>query len=84
MKNFESALSRIKELEEENHNLKVKLKAALWKISSPSVEEKSTNKQVGLEARMEQIRIDSKKAMQRFTAKNRKKANKYREKRNGS
>ena len=87
MNNFEAALNRIKELEEENAELESKLKVALWGLKSTSVEGKQ-DKPVepvdhALEMRMKNMETESKAAMQRFTKKLRVQARKHREQRNG-
>ena len=81
MKNFEDALIRIKALEEENANLQVKLKKALWRLNSSSVEEreKFTDIQVGEDANFLKIAKGADDAMKRFTEKNRRLCKKYRE-----
>lgn len=85
MNNFEEALERIEILEKENSNLKVKLKAALWKLTSSSVEEAKpfTDIQVGVDRRMMEIHNEREAAMQRFTNKLRKQAIKWKKERNG-
>ena len=85
MNNFEEALERIRELEDENLNLKNKLKAALWKISSSSVEERNIDigKQVG-KYPVQNIGDDRRiEAMQRFTEKMKNETEKFRKERNG-
>ena len=82
MNNFEEALEHIKILEKENHNLKIKLKAALWKLSSSSVEEPMTvtNIQVG-DNTLSCWDKDREAAMQRFNKKLRKLAAKHKKER---
>ncbi len=86
MNNFEEANKIIKKLKEENKNLKNKLKAALWKLSSSSVEESkyTVNTQVGSSSRLIKWEKDKNEAMQRYTARLRKQAKIHRERRNGS
>ena len=81
MKNFEDAITRINVLEAENLNLKNKLKEALWKLNSTSVEgdKKVTDMRVGEDIRMRKMETERKAAMSRFTAKLRNEAKKYRE-----
>ena len=83
MKNFDEALKRIEILEEENINLKNKLKTALWKLSSSSVEEPMTvtNIQVG-DNTLSCWDKDREAAMQRFNKKLRKLAAKHKKERN--
>ena len=85
MKNFEIILEKIALLEKENTNLKVKLKAALWKISNSSGEECNIDigKQVGkypIQTIGDDRRIE---AMQRFTEKIKNETKKFRKERNG-
>ncbi len=85
MNNFEEALEKIEALEKENTNLKSKLKVALWKIESSSVEE--TNKPVGtidyaLDKKIEEMEKEKNLAMQRFTERLKNEARKNREARN--
>ena len=82
MKNFDEALKRIEILEEENINLKNKLKTALWKLSSSSVEEPMTvtNIQVG-DNTLSSWDKDREAAMQRFNKKLRKLAAKHKKER---
>ena len=85
MNNFEEALEKIEALEKENINLKSKLKVALWKIESSSVEE--TNNPVGttdyaLDKRLQEMEKEKNLAMQRFTERLTNEARKNREARN--
>ena len=84
MNNFEEAIQKIEALEEENLNLKVKLKSALWKLSSAPVGATVTSIQVGLSDRVERMKCDAAEAMARFTLKIKSEAKKHREKKDGS
>ena len=85
MNNFEEALERIKELEDENLNLKNKLKAALWKLSSSSVGETKIDigKQVGKYPVQDAKDVERIEAMQRFTERMKNEGRKFRKERNG-
>ena len=84
MNNFEEAIKKIETLEEENLNLKVKLKAALWKISNTPVGVSSTNIQVGFNDRIEKIKHEADEAMARFTGKIHAKVHRHKGKKSGS
>ncbi len=83
MNNFEEAIKKIEALEEENLNLKVKLKAALWKISTTPVGV-TTNIQVGFDDKIEKLKADADIAMEKFSKQMSSEAKKHRERKNGS
>ena len=85
MNNFEEALERIKELEDENLNLKNKLKAALWKLSSSPVGETKIDigKQVGKYPVQDTKDVERIEAMQRFTERMKNEGRKFRKERDG-
>ena len=83
MNNFEEALEHIEALEKQNIQLKEKLKAALWKLNSTSVEAVNLNANSQVGNRVDLIIKERDLAMSRFYKKMKTLSKEYKKERNG-